>query len=143
MLGKRSYITSPQSMINWATVPKAAAGTTITNASFMLEFKNDPDGGQGHSVLGERVESTTYLHTLPSAYSASGFTLPVPDVVLYGPFNQYMFIEWAGVEWIYDPYTQAASDLIVLTARLYVDGGCRQPTAFVTSSNAGSVPYVA
>jgi HK97 family phage major capsid protein/HK97 family phage prohead protease len=143
MLGKRSYITSPQSMINWATVPKAAAGTTITNAAFMLEFKNDPDGGQGHSVLGERVESTTYLNTLPTPYSAAGFTLPVPDVVLYGPFNQYMFIEWAGVEWIYDPYTQAASDLIVLTARLYVDGGCRQPTAFVTSSNAGSVPYVA
>jgi len=141
-LGRRSYITSPQSMMNWATVPKAAQGTSITNAAFMLELTGEQDGEQTRSVLGERVYDTTYLNTLPTGYTAAGFTLATPDVVLYGPFNQYMFIEWAGTEWIYDPYTQAAEDLIVLTARLYVDGGCRQPTAFVTSSNAGSVPYV-
>ena len=138
MLGKRSYITSPQSMMNWASVPKAPNGVTITNSQFMLNSE-----GNDHQVLGESVFDTTYLNTLPAGYTAAGFTLPVADVVLYGPFNQYMFIEWAGVEWIYDPYTQAAEDLIVLTARLYVDGGCRQPTAFVTSSNAGSVPFVA
>ena len=129
-------------MMNWATVPKAPHGTQITNAAFMLELSASQDGEQNRSVLGERVESSTYLNTLPTPYSAAGFTLPIPDVVIYGPFGQYMFIEWAGVEWIYDPYTQAASDLIVLTARLYVDGGCRQPTAFQTSANAGSVPFV-
>ena len=138
-LGKRSFITSPQSLINWAGVPKATpAATQTVNDKWMLEFGQ---GGKEYSVLGEEALETTYLNTLPAGYTAAGFTLPVPDVAIYGPFNQYMFIEWAGVEWIYDPYTQAASDLIVLTARLYVDGGCRQPTAFVTSSNAGSVPY--
>lgn len=139
-LGPRSYITSPQSMMNWATVPKAPAGATIVNSQYMLE--TTPVDGEKR-VLGERVFETTYLNTLPAGYTSAGFTLPTADVVIYGPFNQYMFIEWAGVEWIYDPYTQAAEDLIVLTARLYVDGGCRQPTAFQTSSNAGSVPYVA
>lgn len=139
-LGKRSFISSPQSLINWAGVPKATpAATQTVNDKWLLEFGQ---GGKEYSVLGEDALETTYLNTLPTAYTAAGYTLPVQDVVLYGPFNQYMFIEWSGVEWIYDPYTQAAEDLIVLTARLYVDGGCKQPTAFVTSSNAGSVQYV-
>lgn len=139
-LGKRSYISSPQSIINWAGVPKATpAATQTVNDKWMMEFNQ---GGKEYSVLGEEAFETTYLNTLPTAYTAAGFTLPVPDVAIYGPFSQYMFIEWAGIEWIYDPYTQASSDLIVLTARLYVDGGCRQPTAFVSSSNAGSVVYV-
>lgn len=139
-LGKRSFISSPQSIINWAGVPKATpAATQTVNDKWMMEFNQ---GGKEYSVLGEEALETTYLNTLPAGYTAAGFTLPIPDVVIYGPFSQYMFIEWAGVEWIYDPYTKAAQDLIVLTARLYVDGGCRQPTAFVTSSNAGSVQYV-
>lgn len=139
-LGKRSWITSPQSLINWAGVPKATpAATQTVNDKWMLEFGV---GGMEYSVLGERALETTYLNTLPTPYQAAGFSLAVQDVAIYGPFNQYMFLEWAGVEWIYDPYTQAAEDVIVLTARLYVDGGCRQPTAFVTSSNAGSVQYV-
>jgi len=137
-LGRRTYITSPQSMMNWASVPKAPDGVTITNAQFMLEMN-----GEKKTVLGEEVLETTYLNTLPTGYTSAGFSLPVADVVIYGPMSQYMFIEWAGVEWIYDPYTQAAEDLIVLTARLYVDGGLRQPTSMVTSSNAGSVAYVA
>lgn len=139
-LGKRTFISSPQSIINWAGVPKATpAATQTVNDKWMLEFGQN---GKEYSVLGEEALETTYLNTLPTAYQTAGFTLPTPDVVIYGPFSQYMFIEWAGIEWIYDPYTQAASDLIVLTARLYADGGCKQPTAFVTSSNAGSVNYV-
>lgn len=139
-LGKRAYISSPQSVINWAGVPKATpAATQTVNDKWMLEFGQS---GKEYSVLGEEALETTYLNTLPAAYTAAGFNLAVQDVVVYGPFSQYMFVEWAGVEWIYDPYTQAAEDIIVLTARLYVDGGCRQPTAFVTSSNAGSVQYV-
>jgi HK97 family phage prohead protease len=133
-LGKRAFISSPDSVQNWATVPLAPDGaTTITNGLFVLD--------QDNRVRREDCHETTYLNTLPTAYQNAGYTLPVPDVVLYGPFGQYIFIEWAGVEWIYDPYTQASADLIVLTARLYVDGGCLQPTAFVTSSNAGSVTY--
>lgn len=139
-LGKRTWITSPQSLINWAGVPKATpAATQTVNDKWMLEFGQ---GGMEYSVLGEMALETTYLNTLPTPYQAAGYALAVTDVAIYGPFNQYMFLEWAGVEWIYDPYTQAAEDVIVLTARLYVDGGCRQPTAFVTSSNAGSVQYV-
>ena len=139
-LGKRSYITSPQSMINWAGVPKATpAATQTVNDKWMLEFGV---GGKEFSVLGSEVFESTYLHSLPTAYSSAGFTLPVPDLAIYGPFNQYMFLEWAGMEVIYDPYTQAAKDLIVLTFRMYADGICQQPTAFVTSSNAGNVVYV-
>src|SRR5579871_2963643 len=133
-LGKRSFISSPDSVQNWATVPLAPDGaTTITNGLFVLD--------QDNRVRREDCLETTYLNTLPTAYQNAGYTLPVPDVVLYGPFGQYIFIEWAGAEWIYDPFTQASADLIVLTCRLYVDGGCLQPTAFVTSSNAGSVTY--
>lgn len=133
-LGTRSFISSPDSVENWATVPLAPDGaTTITNGLFVLD--------QDNRVRRENCLETTYLNTLPTAYQNAGYTLPIADVVLYGPFGQYIFIEWAGVEWIYDPYTQASADLIVLTARLYVDGGCLQPTAFVTSANAGSVPY--
>lgn len=132
-LGKRSFISSPDSVQNWASVPVAATGSTVISGKFVLD--------DAEKVRGEQAYQTTYLNSLPTGYTNAGFTLPLADVVLYGPFGQYMFIEWAGVEWIYDPYTQASSDLVVLTARLYVDGGCRQPTAFVTSSNAGSVAY--
>lgn len=133
-LGARQFISSPDSVQNWATVPLAPDGaTTITNGLFVLD--------QDNRVRREMCQETTYLNTLPTAYQNAGYTLPVPDVVLYGPFGQYIFIEWSGVEWIYDPYTQASADLIVLTARLYVDGGCLQPTAFVTSSNSGAVIY--
>lgn len=139
-LGKRCYITSPQSMINWAGVPKATpAATQTVNDKWMLEFGM---GGKEFSVLGEEVLESTYLHALPTGYTSAGFTLAVPDLAIYGPFNQYMFIEWAGMEVIYDPYTQAAKDLIVITFRMYADGICQQPTAFVTSSNAGNVVYV-
>ena len=93
--GKRTFITSPQSMINWAGVPKATpAATQTVNDKWMLEFGV---GGKELSVRGEEALETTYLNTLPTAYTAAaasrsggsgpGRLRPVQ--------SQYMFLEWA------------------------------------------------
>ena len=67
--------------------------------------------------------------------------------IFFGSWSDVLVGQWGGLEMIVDPYTQAASGMLVITARLLADIAVRNPQGFVmrvasdpssSSSSSGS-----
>lgn len=51
--------------------------------------------------------------------------------IFFGSWSDVLVGQWGGLEMIVDPYTQAASGMLVITARLLADIAVRNPQGFV------------
>jgi HK97 family phage major capsid protein len=118
----------PQRGAAWIINPlswgKALATPKFVNTGFPVV-----DPGTPHSVVGY-----PYLRTnqIPSAGAFA-------SRIVFGDWAQLLIGQWAGVELIVDPFSQAGRAQIVVTVNQFADLNLRYRRAFVVSRNADAV----
>lgn len=60
------------------------------------------------------------------------------DKVIYGNWNDLIIADWAGLDVVVDPYTQAAQGVIVINITLMTDIGVRHVVSFCVSTDSGA-----
>lgn len=58
--------------------------------------------------------------------------------VIFGAWGQAMFCDWAGMDVVVDPFTQAASNRIIVTLNLFTDFVVRHWPSFCVSTDSGA-----
>lgn len=59
--------------------------------------------------------------------------------VIYGNWNDLILADWAGIDVVVDPYTQAQNGVIVINITLMTDIGVRHTVSFCVSTDAGNL----
>ncbi len=67
-----------------------------------------------------------------------GTTGTYANRAIFGAWGQAMFCDWAGMDVVVDPYTQAASNKIVVTLNLFTDFIVRHWPSFAISTDSGA-----
>jgi HK97 family phage major capsid protein len=60
------------------------------------------------------------------------------DRVIYGNWNDLIIGDWAGIDVVIDPYTQAQNGVIVINITLMTDLGVRHTVSFCVSTDSGA-----
>ena len=88
--------------------------------------------GLDDGPLGYRAGVTTQL---PSNGTVTGYSGPGLHTGIFGDWSKIVICGWGATEAIYDPYTQAASGVTVMTIRSLHDVLVRHAVAFAAATN--------
>lgn len=91
------------------------------------------DAGSGRFLWGDDNKTLGYLAASTSNVPANltkGTSTTVCSAAILGNFADLVIGSWGAIDFIVDPYTDAAKQLIHITAALLVDVGVRRPKSF-------------
>ena len=112
--GNPAYVTTPSSKYKARGIPR------FSNAS--------PPIWDDEGKVGEfRARSTNQFPSSPTA-----------NQVVFGNFAEVLYLEWAGLDVVVDPYTSAANGIVIVTIQRLIDMVIRQGKAFSISADSGA-----
>ena len=116
-LGAISFLTNITVRNKWKSIPRIAASTMPL---FLVDDKNQANGYD--------VNVTNQIAT----------TGTLANRTIFGVWNQAMFCDWAGMDVVVDPYTQAANNQVIVTISMLTDFIVRHWPAFNRSTDSGA-----
>lgn len=114
LLGTPGYLTTPASMAKAMTIAK------FTNTGFPIWDENDKIG----------AFRARWSNQFPSS--------PTANQVIFGDFSQVVYLEWAGIDVIVDPFTGKREGTIEITIQRLADLIIRRAKSFAISSDTGA-----
>lgn len=97
--------------------------TKVSNSTFPIYLCDDENRCNGYDV------NVTNQIATSGAYA---------NRAIFGAFGQALFCDWAGLDVVVDPYTQAASNKIVLTVNMFADFIVRHWPSFCVSTDSAA-----
>ncbi len=117
-LGAIAFLMNITTRNKWKSIPRIAASTMPL---FLVDDKNQANG-YDCNVTNQILTTAT----------------PVVNQTIFGVWNQAMFCDWAGMDVVVDPYTQATSGNVVVTMAMWTDFIVRHWAAFCRSTDTGA-----
>lgn len=114
-LGTMQFLTNPTVRSKWKE--------TVKVANYPVFLCNDENEANGYPV---------------NITNQIGTTGTYANRTVFGAWGQAMFCDWAGMDVVVDPYTQAASNKIVVTVNLFADFIVRHWPSFCISTDSGA-----
>lgn len=114
-IGTMQWLSNPTVKNKWKTTVKVA------NYPVFLIGDDNRAAGYPMNVTNQIGTSGTYANR-----------------AIFGAWGQAMFCDWAGMDVVVDPYTQAASNKIVVTLNLFTDFIVRHWPSFAISTDSGA-----
>lgn len=114
-IGTMQWLTNPTVKNKWKSTVKVA-----NYPVFICDDRNEA-AGYPVNVTNQITTSGTYANR-----------------AIFAAWNQAMFCEWAGMDVVVDPYTQAAANKIVLTLNLFCDFIVRHWPSFAISTDSAA-----
>jgi hypothetical protein len=114
-IGTMQWLTNPTVKNKWKTTVKVA------NYPVFLVGDDNRAAGYPVNVTNQVGTSGTFANR-----------------AIFGAWGQAMFCDWAGMDVVVDPYTQAASNKIVVTLNMFSDFIVRHWPSFAISTDSGA-----
>lgn len=115
-IGTMQWLTNPTVRTKWKT--------TVKVANFPVFLVGDDNKANGYPVNITNQIGTT--------------ATPTANQTIFGAWGQAMYCDWAGMDVVVDPYTQAASNKIVVTVNLFTDFIVRHWPSFCISTDSAA-----
>lgn len=107
----------------------------LTNPTVRAAWKTTVKVANYPVFLCENNRSNDYPVNITNQVGTSG---TYANRVIFGAWAQAMFCDWAGMDVVVDPYTQAASNKIVVTVNQFTDFIVRHWPSFCVSTDSGA-----
>jgi HK97 family phage major capsid protein/HK97 family phage prohead protease len=107
----------------------------LTNPTVRSAWKTTVKVANYPVFLCENNRSNDYPVNITNQVGTSG---TYANRVVFGAWSQAMFCDWAGMDVVVDPYTQAASNKIVVTVNQFTDFIVRHWPSFCVSTDSGA-----
>jgi HK97 family phage major capsid protein/HK97 family phage prohead protease len=117
LMGALAYITSPGVKSMWKVTPLIGGTPAFPKFLWQNNQVNDYDAYSTNQV--------------PSTGTGA-------NLVFFGNWADLLIGSWAGLDIVVDPYTQAGTGQIVVTAMQLIDVAIRHPQSFCVSTDAGN-----
>jgi HK97 family phage major capsid protein/HK97 family phage prohead protease len=114
-IGTMQWLTNPTVRTKWKETVKVA------NYPVFLCSDDNKANGYPINITNQVGTSGTYANR-----------------TIFGAWGQAMFCDWAGMDVVVDPYTQAASNKIVVTLNMFADFIVRHWPSFCISTDSGA-----
>jgi HK97 family phage major capsid protein len=114
-IGTMQWLSNPTVKNKWKT--------TVKVANYPVFLIGDDNRAAGYPMNVTNQIATT------GAYA---------NRAIFGAWGQAMFMDWAGMDVVVDPYTQAASNKIVVTLNMFSDFIVRHWPSFAVSTDSGA-----
>ena len=115
-IGTMQWLTNPTVRTKWKG--------TVKVANYPVFLVGDDNKANGYPV-----NITNQIGTAAT---------PVANQAIFGAWGQAMYCDWAGMDVVVDPYTQAASNKIVVTVNLFTDFIVRHWPSFCISTDSAA-----
>lgn len=114
-IGTMQWLTNPTVRAKWKTTVKVA------NYPVFLVGDDNQANGYPTNITNQIATTGTFANR-----------------AIFGAWGQAMFCDWAGMDVVVDPYTQAASNKIVVTLNMFSDFIVRHWPSFCVSTDSGA-----
>jgi len=127
LVGNLAYYTNPKVVSKLKRTPLAVDGSgDALDSMFILP---QSDGGKLNDYNYRRSNA------VPSNLT-KGTADAVASAIIFGNWIDYVIAQWAGIELLADPFTQAGLGKNRIHAAVYYDGGVQRPASFAAMQDA-------